>query len=208
MRTLEFAQGSPEWLAARVGLVTASRVSDVIAKTKSGPSASRAGYMGELVAERLTGQSAASEFTNDDMRRGIELEPAARFAYEVSTGSVVSEVGLVLHPNMQAGASPDGLVGADGLIEIKCPRTHVHIEYLLSGKPPVKYLPQMAWQIICTGRQWCDFVSFDPKMPENLRLFVVRYTPDAGYLRELEGEVAALIAEVDAKVEQLGKLAA
>jgi hypothetical protein len=108
---------------------------------------------------------------------------------------------------MRAGASPDGLVD-DGLLEIKCPRTHVHIEYLLAGKPPSKYLPQMAWQCICTGRAWCDFVSFDPKMPEALRLFVVRYTPDAGYLRELEAEVEAFIGEVDAKVEQLGKLAA
>jgi putative phage-type endonuclease len=200
-------QGSDEWLAARVGLVTASRVPDVIAKTKTGPSASRAGYLGELVAERLTGQSAEGGFMNDDMRRGLELEPEARMAYEIRTGRIVEEVGLVLHPTMRAGASPDGLVD-DGLLEIKCPRTHVHIEYLLAGKPPSKYLPQMAWQCICTGRAWCDFVSFDPKMPEALRLFVVRYTPDAGYLRELEAEVEAFIGEVDAKVEQLGKLAA
>jgi putative phage-type endonuclease len=208
MRALEFAQGSPEWLAARVGLVTASRVSDVIAKTKSGPSMSRAGYLGELVAERLTGQSAASEFMNADMQRGLDLEPAARFAYEVKTGLVAREVSLVFHPTLRAGASPDGVVGVDGLVEIKCPRTHVHIEYLLAGKPPAKYLPQMAWQCVCTGRAWCDFVSFDPKMPEALRLFVVRYTPDAGYLRELEAEVEAFIGEVDAKVEQLGRLAA
>jgi putative phage-type endonuclease len=200
-------QGSDEWLAARVGLVTASRIADVIAKTKTGPSMSRQGYLGELVAERLTGQSAEGGFMNDDMRRGLELEPEARMAYEIHTGRIVEEVGLVLHPTMRAGASPDGLVD-DGLLEIKAPRTHVHIEYLLAGKPPAKYLPQMAWQCVCTGRAWCDFVSFDPKMPESLRLFVVRYTPDAGYLRELEAEVEAFIGEVDAKVEQLGKLAA
>jgi putative phage-type endonuclease len=200
-------QGSEEWLQARVGLVTASRIADVIAKTKTGPSMSRAGYLGELVAERLTGQSAEGGFMNDDMRRGLELEPEARMAYEIRTGRIVEEVGLVLHPTMRAGASPDGLVD-DGLIEIKCPRTHVHIEHLLAGKPPTKYLPQMAWQCVCTGRAWCDFVSFDPKMPEALRLFVVRYTPDAGYLRELEAEVEAFIAEVESKVEQLSRIAA
>jgi putative phage-type endonuclease len=208
MKVQDFPQGSPEWLAARVGLVTASRVSDIIAKTKTGVSASRANYLGELVAERLTGVSAASDFMNDDMRRGVELEPDARFEYEAMFGKVVQTVGLVLHPTLQAGASPDGLVDDDGLIEIKCPRTHVHIECLESRKPPAKYLPQMAWQCICTGRQWCDFVSYDPKMPERLRLFAARFIPEAGYMRELEAEVTAFIAEVDAKVEALSKLAA
>lgn len=208
MNIVEHPQGSPEWLAARVGLVTASRVADVIAKTKTGPSASRVGYLGELVAERLTGASAESGYINDDMRRGTELEPAARFAYEMKSGVIVSEVGLVLHDTLKAGASPDGLVGEDGLIEIKCPRTHVHIEYLTGRRVPPKYIPQMAWQCICTGRTWVDFVSFDPKMPERLQLFVVRYTPEAGYLRELEAEVSAFIAEIDAKVEDLSRIAA
>lgn len=208
MKVINFPQGSPEWLQARVGLVTASRIADVIAKTKTGPSASRAGYLGELVAERLTGQSAESGYTNADMQRGTELEPDARFAYELQTNQIVETCGLVLHPTMQAGASPDGLVGPEGLLEIKCPRTHVHIDYIEGGKPPAKYIPQMAWQCICTGRSWCDFASYDPKMPEGLRLFVVRYTPEMGYLRELEAEVAAFIAEVDAKVERLQKRAA
>lgn len=208
MKVINFPQGSPEWLQARVGLVTASRIADVIAKTKTGPSASRAGYLGELVVERLTGQSAESVFINDDMRRGIELEPDARFAYELKTNQIVETCGLVRHQALMAGASPDGLVGLDGLLEIKCPRTHVHIDYIEGGKPPAKYVPQMAWQCICTGRSWCDFASYDPKMPEALRLFVVRYTPDAGYLRELETEVAAFIAEVDEKVSRLQKLAA
>lgn len=207
MKVISAPQGSPEWLQARVGLVTASRVADVVAKTKTGVSASRAAYLGELIAERLTGASAASDYTNDDMRRGTELEPHARFAYEMKTEQIVETVGLVLHPTLQAGASPDGLV-ADGLIEIKCPRTHVHIEYLLAGKPPAKYLPQMAWQCICTGRAWCDFVSYDPRMPEALQLFVVRYTPPMEYLRELEAEVSAFLEEVDAKVEALRRLAA
>jgi putative phage-type endonuclease len=209
VKVINHPQGSAEWLQARVGLVTASRVSDIVAKTKaSGYSSSRANYLGELVAERLTGVSAASDFINDDMRRGVELEPDARFEYEAMFGKVVQTVGLVLHPTLRAGASPDGLVDDEGLIEIKCPRTHVHIECLETRKPPAKYLPQMAWQCICTGRAWCDFVSYDPKMPERLRLFAARYIPDAGYLRELEAEVAAFIAEVNAKVEALSKLAA
>lgn len=206
MNVLDFPQGTVEWLRARAGLVTASRVADVLAKTKTGVSASRAGYMGELVAERLTGMPAASAFMNDDMRRGIELEPEARFAYEVKTGCVVSECGLVLHPTLKAGASPDGLAGVDGLVEIKCPRTHIHIEYIEGGKPPAKYQPQMAWQCICTGRAWVDFASYDPRMPEKLQLFVVRYTPSMEYLKELEAEVAAFIAEVDAKVTALSRL--
>lgn len=208
MKTSPHPQGSPEWLAARIGLVTASRVSDIIAKTKSGPSTSRANYLGELVAERLTGVSAESGFTNDDMRRGTELEPMARAAYEVRTGLLVVECGLVLHDTLQAGASPDGLVEADGLVEIKCPRTHTHIDYLETQRPPAKYVPQMAWQCICTGRQWVDFVSFDPKMPERLQLFVVRYTPEHGYLAELQAEVTKFLEEVAAKVESLSRLAA
>jgi putative phage-type endonuclease len=208
MNIVNHPQGSPEWLQARCGLVTASRVADVIAKTKSGYSASRAGYLGELVAERLTGQSAESGYMNDDMRRGLELEPQARLAYETKTGRMALECGLVLHPSLQAGASPDGLVGDDGLLEIKCPRTHVHIDYIEGDKPPAKYLPQMAWQCLCTGRAWVDFVSFDPKMPERLQLFVVRYAPELAYLRELEAEVSAFIAEVDAKVAALDRIAA
>lgn len=210
MNPVELEQGSPEWLAARVGLVTASRITDVLAKPKSGSgvSATRAGYLGELVAERLTGISAASPFQSEDMRRGIELEPDARFAYEERTGQIVLECGLVLHPRMKSGASPDGLAGDSGLVEIKCPRTHTHIAYLERGVPPADYTPQMAWQCACTGREWVDFVSFDPRMPEDLQLFVVRYTPTMEYLQELEKAVEAFIGEVDAKIAMLTKLAA
>lgn len=209
MNIVPHAQGTPEWLAARVGLVTASRVSDIIATLKNGvPATSRAGYLGELVAEILTGQSAESAFMNDDMRRGMELEPAARFAYEVKTNRVVETCGLVLHPTMKAGASPDGLVDPDGLVEIKCPRTHVHIGYLEAGKPPSKYHAQMEWQCICTGRAWVDFVSYDPRMPEALQLFVVRYEPSYERLKELEGVVHAFIEEVHEKVALLRRIAA
>jgi hypothetical protein len=208
MKVVDYPQGSAEWLASRVGLVTASRVADILARTKSGWGASRAAYLGELVAERLTGVSAAPTYMNDDMRRGRELEPFARIEYEVFTGSIVTQCGLVLHDTLTAGASPDGLVGEDGLIEIKCPRTHVHIEYIDGGEPPAKYRPQMDWQCICTGRAWVDFVSYDPNMPERLRLFVARYTPDLDRLRELEAEVSRFIAEVDAKVSSLKEKAA
>lgn len=208
MKIVPHAQGTPEWLAARIGIATASRIGDIVAKTKSGPSASRAGYLAELVAERLTGVSAEPGFMNDDMRRGIELEPMARAAYEMRTGNLVAECGLVLHDTIQAGASPDGLVNPDGLVEIKCPRTHVHIEYLEGQRPPPKYLPQMAWQCICTGRAWVDFVSYDQRMPERLQVFIVRYTPAFEYLRELEAEVSRFLAEVDDKVATLSRLAA
>jgi putative phage-type endonuclease len=209
MIVIPHPQGSPEWLSARVGVVTASRIADILATNKDGRAgAGRAGYLGELVAEILTGVSAESAFMNDDIRRGVDLEPDARFAYEVKTNRVVETVGLVMHPTMKAGASPDGLVDPDGLVEIKCPRTHVHIGYIEAGKPPTKYLPQMEWQCVCTGRSWVDFVSYDPRMPEPLQLFVARHTPAADRLRELEAIVRAFIVEVDEKVALLKRIAA
>lgn len=209
MNALPFAQGTAEWLAARTGRLTASRMSAIMAKGRNGtPSATRAACMGELIAEYLTGQSGET-YINADMQRGTDLEPAARAMYEVATGQMVAEVGLVLHPkNDRWGASPDGVVGNDGLLEIKCPRTHVHIEYLLAGKPPAQYLPQMAWQAACCERQWVDFASYDAKMPEDLRLFVVRYTPDPAYIAELEQEAAAFLEEMMAKVKTLQGLRA
>lgn len=199
-------QGSAAWLAERAGKVTASRIADVIARTKSGPSASRAAYMGELAAERLTGTPAES-FTNADMQRGTELEPLARVAYESASGHFVEECGFVAHPKIaMSGASPDGLIASDGLLEIKCPRTHTHIEYLIGREPPAKYVPQMAWQAACTGRAWVEFVSFDPRMPEELRLFVARYEPTPAYIAELESAVREFIEELDAKVETLRQL--
>lgn len=207
MNALPFAQGTPEWLAARTGRITASRMSAIMAKGRNGaPSITRAACMGELIAEYLTGKSADS-YTNADMQRGTELEPLARAAYEVKTGQMVSEVGLVLHPRSERyGASPDGVVGAKGLLEIKCPRTHVHIGYTLAGKPPAEYLPQMAWQAACCEREWVDFASFDPNMPERLQLFVVRYYPDPAYIAELEQEAGAFLAEMMKKIEKLNAL--
>lgn len=205
MTTIHVQQGSPEWLAVRLGRVTASRVADVIAKTKTGYSTSRAGYMAELICERLTGKP-FDQFTNADMQRGTELEPIARAMYELEKDVSVSQVGFVVHPTLDmAGASPDGLV-EDGLLEIKCPRPHIHLDYLESGKPPSKYLPQMAWQCICTQRGWVDFVSYCADMPEDLQLYIVRYTPDVDYLKELEAEVTKFLADLDARMTGIQKL--
>jgi putative phage-type endonuclease len=207
MNTLPYAQGTPEWLAARTGRITASRMSAIMAKGKNGtPSATRSACMGELIAEYLTGSSGET-YINADMQRGTDLEPLARGLYEAKTGRFVDQVGLVLHPkNERWGASPDGVVEEDGLLEIKCPRTHIHIEYLLAGKPPAAYLPQMAWQAACCKRKWVDFASFDPKMPAELQLFVVRYEPAAEYLAELEREADAFLKEMMIKVGRLQSL--
>ena len=178
-------------------------MSDVIAKTKTGWGASRANLMGQLIAERLTGQPMAL-YTNAAMQWGTETEPLARAAYSVGTLSHVDRVGFVCHPTIDmAGCSPDGLIGDDGLVEIKCPNTSTHIETLLGGAIPAKYVSQMQWQMASTGRRWVDFVSFDPRMPEHMRLFCKRLTRDDTYISVLEKEVITFLAELDDKIAQL-----
>ena len=202
----EIIQGTDEWFAARLGKVTASRVADVIAKTKTGYSASRDNYMAQLVCERLTGQKGES-FTNAAMQWGTETEPQARAAYSAARFEIVEEVGFVNHPTIEAaGASPDGLVGALGLIEIKCPNTATHIETLLSQTVPTKYFTQMTWQMICTGRHFCDFVSYDPRLPTELQMFIKRVEYDPVYGAMLEKEVIVFLKELDTKIEQLNQL--
>jgi putative phage-type endonuclease len=196
-------QGSPEWHALRLGRVTASRVADVCAKTKSGYSASRANYMAELITERLTG-TPAERFQNDAMRWGTEKEPDARAAYEFRHDAEVLTVGFVHHPRIaMTGASPDGLVDEAGLLEIKCPNSATHIETLIGQSVPGKYVTQMQWQMACTGRSWCDFASFDPRLPAEMQLFVQRVTRDDALIAELEEEVEAFLRELGAKVSQL-----
>ncbi len=196
-------QGSPDWFAARVGLVTASRIADVVARTKSGYGASRANYMAQLVAERLT-QTAIEGFTSVAMQWGIDHEPQARAAYEFFTNNLVEKAGFVPHPTLaMTGASPDGLVGADGLVELKCPNTATHIETLLEGGIPSRYESQMLWQLACTGRQWCDLVSYDPRMPEGMTLFVQRLHRDADKIAMLESEVATFVRELDQTCQRL-----
>jgi putative phage-type endonuclease len=199
-------QGSPEWLALRIGKVTASRVADVIAKTKTGVSASRAKYAGELIAERLTNVP-AERYTNGAMAWGKEQEPNARKAYEFYRDTDVVEIAFVLHPTIgDSGASPDGLVDVDGLIEIKCPDTHTHIETLLNKDVPAKYITQMMWQMACTGRKWCDFVSFDPRLPESMQFFCQRVHRDDEFIAELEREVVSFLNEVRGKVMELRRI--
>lgn len=193
-------QGTEQWLKARAGLVTASRISDVMAK---GTGATRATYRGQIVAERLTGNPAQS-FTNAAMDWGTETEPLARSAYELLHGVMVDQVGIIHHPEIiYSGASPDGLVGDDGLVEIKCPNTQTHIEYAVAGKAPAKYQNQILWQMECTGRNWCDFVSFDPRMPQDMRLFVVRYERDQARIDEIKAEVIKFLLEVDEVISKL-----
>lgn len=199
-------QGTAEWKAQRIGKVTASRVADLIAKTKTGWGASRANYMAQLVAERLTG-NAAESFTNAAMQWGTEKEPDARAAYEFFTDRTVDPVGFVDHLTIaMSGASPDGLVGTDGLVEIKCPLTATHIETLLGRSAPSKYITQMMWQMACTGRQWCDYVSFDPRMPENMQLFIARVDRDPPMIASLELDVHNFLIELDRKVADLQHL--
>jgi len=199
----EMEQRSPEWFAARLGKVTASRVADVVAKTKSGWGASRANYMAELVAERLTGAS-GERFTNAAMQWGTDKEPEARAAYVFAQEVEVEEVGFVQHPRIaMSGASPDGHVGEDGMLEVKCPNTATHIETLIGQAVPGKYITQMQWQMACTGRQWCDFVSFDPRMPPAMQMFMRRVQRDDAMIAELEADVIAFLAELDAKVAAL-----
>lgn len=192
-------QYSPEWHQQRLGKATASRVSDVIAKTKTGWGASRANYMAELLVERLTGV-ATEGYTNAAMQHGIDTEPQARATYEFMTDNAVELVSFVDHPVIaMSGASPDGLIGTDGLVEIKCPLSSTHIETLLGAAIPGKYIAQMQWQLACTGREWCDWVSFDPRLPASMRLHVQRVMRDNEMIADLEKNVRAFLTELDAK---------
>ena len=199
-------QRTEEWFKQRLGKVTASAISNVIAKTKTGVSASRENYSTQLTLERLTGEQ-AEFYTNAAMEWGTVTEPKARQAYEIYREVFVDEVGFITHPMIEmSGASPDGLVGDDGLVEIKCPESKTQMETLLNQKVPTKYMPQMQWQMACTGRKWCDFVSFDPRMPENLRLFVQRVERNDEYIVMLEQEVRDFLLDIDRKVEILRRI--
>ena len=163
-------QGSPEWHAKRIGKVTASKIADMLTKTKAGWGAGRTNYRAQLVAERLTGIIADS-YTNEAMQWGTATEPEARNAYCFYGNVDVTQIDFVDHPTIaMTGCSPDGYVDEHGLVEIKCPNTATHIQTLLGGSIPGKYQLQMLWQMACTGRQWCDFVSYDPRMPEDMQI--------------------------------------
>jgi putative phage-type endonuclease len=202
-------QGTEEWFQQRLGKVTASRISDVIAKTKTGVSTSRQNYLIQLVSERLTGKKTDS-FTNKAMEDGVEREPIARKLYESKTNSIVTEVGFFDHPVIKSsGASPDGAVNAEeegkyaGLVEIKCPIETTHTNTLMNKLVPSKYIPQMQWQLACTGAKWVDFVSYNPNFPDTMQIFVARVERDNAYISELESEVLKFLDEVDQAILKL-----
>lgn len=204
MKVIDAVQGTPAWLAARAGRVTASMISNVLMKPET---AGFRDYQAQLVAEILTGKPQGSDYTNIHMQYGTETEPLARSAYEAETGFSVDEVGLCIHPTIErAGASPDGLVGNSGLVEIKCPKVATHLAYLIAGVVPAAYRNQMMWQMAATGRDWCDFVSFRPDLPEHLQLFVVRFKRDSARILELETAVVAFLDTVDKMLSQLKKV--
>jgi len=193
------------WTAARVGCLSASKMGDMLAKTKSGWGASRANYAAQLVAERLTG-APSENYVNGAMQWGLDKEPEARAAYEFRIDKRTTPAAWVRHPSLDwAGASPDGFVGDDGLVEFKCPNTATHIETLLGTGIPEKYRWQMQWQMACTGRQWCDFVSFDPRLPEKMRFYQRRFERDQDVIDWLEREAAIFLREIEDTVLALQK---
>jgi putative phage-type endonuclease len=193
-------QRTDEWFAARLGKVTASKVSDVMSK-----GVGRETYMTYLIAEVLTTERASS-FTNTAMEWGTATEPYARQAYEALNNLWVEEIGFAQHPTIErAGASPDGLVGDDGLIEIKCPNTATHLDTLIDKTVPKKYINQMQFQMACTGRKWCDFVSFDNRLPEDLQIFVLRVKRDDKHIAEMETAITKFLAEMQEKIDKLTK---
>lgn len=197
-------QQTEEWHQQRLGKVTASNLHKVLAKTKTGHGADRGHYLTQLVLERITGNRAEG-YTNSSLQWGIEQEQFARAAYEAYRGVLVEEVGFITHPTIEmAGASPDGLVGADGMVEIKCPESKTFLEVVLSPNPVEgKYFAQMQWQMRCANRPWCDYVVFDPRFPTKAQLFIVRVNRDDRWIGEAETEVRKFLAEVDEKVEAL-----
>jgi len=193
-------QGTPEWFQMRLGKVTASRVADILAKTKTGPSASRQNYLIELALQRTTGIIQES-YSNAAMEWGTQTEPQARVAYEVNTNNFVDQVAFIDHPSIEwFGCSPDGLVSDRGLVEIKCPNSTTHWEYFKFNRPPQKYIIQMQAQMAVTGRDWCDFISFDPRMPERSQLLIVRVDRDEAFIVEMEEQIKQFLSEVEVEV--------
>jgi putative phage-type endonuclease len=203
---VDVQQRTAEWKQQRLGKATASKISDIVAKTKTGWGASRANYAAQIIAERLTGIPQES-YTNAAMQRGTETETEARENYSMLNGVTIEECGFIDHPVIKnTGASPDGIIGLDGLLEIKCPNTATHLETILGEPIDKKYLYQMQWQMCCANRRWCDFVSFDPRLPFELQMKVIRVNRDDELLASLEKDVTEFLAEIDAKIIKLKAL--
>lgn len=215
MRVVNCAQGSAEWFEAKCGNVSSSRIAAVDSyltrKSKNGgpgdESGARKTLKMQIVVERLTGRH-TDHYVSAPMERGVEMEPIARAEYEMYTNADVRLVGYVLHPTIEwAGCSPDGIAGKDGLIEIKCPNSTTHLDYLIAGVVPELYRKQMMWQMACTGREWCDFVSYDDRLPLKYQLFIERMTRDEAEILRMESEVVKFLAEVDAMIAKLPRQA-
>lgn len=198
-------QRTSEWFEAKAGKVSASRINDLMAKTKSGYSASRQNYMSDLIVERLTGKKTEG-FTSYAMTVGTELEPEARSAYEIETFNIVNEIGIIKHPTIeQALCSPDGLIGDDGMIEIKCFQNANHLNTLLTEEIEQKYIYQMQFQLMCSGRKWNDFCAYNPNFPEGMKLFIKRVYPDKILVDNITEEVIKFIDEMNLKFNQLAE---
>ena len=196
-------QGSPEWRQERCGYATASCFDKVLAKVKVGEAMGRIKYRLQLVTERLTGNP-VDGYQSAVMLRGIEIQPEAQMAYEALRGVIVEEVGFGQHHTIpMCGASPDGLVGEDGMIEVKCPDSTTHLAALEAGVVPPEHFAQMQGQMAVFGRAWNDFVSYDPRFPPNLQLFVVRLERNDSYITFLEAEIKTFLATVDAMEQRL-----
>jgi putative phage-type endonuclease len=203
MTDADIVQGSDEWRQARCGSLGASDIADMVARTKTGWGASRANLAARLIAERLTGVPQET-YQSAAMQHGIETEPAARVAYAFLHDAGVVEVGIVRHPTIaHAHASPDGLVSSEGLLELKCPHSSTHIDTLLGAPIPAAHIKQVQWQMACTGRRWCDWVSFDPRLPEPMQMVVKRVVRDDQMIAELEKEAVVFLSEVADKVRIL-----
>ena len=205
---IECEQGTPEWLASRLGRLTGSRAKDMLATIKSGEAAARRDYRLELVCERLTGLSQSDAFVSKEMQRGTDLEPMARAAYEAVAGSLVRQTGFVQHTALMAGCSLDGDVdGFAGIVELKVPKTATHLRYLRAGTMPPEHLAQVVHNLWVTGAQWCDFASFDDRLPEGLQLFVVRVLALSFDLAAYELTARVFLSEVDRELEAVSAMA-
>lgn len=206
MKIIQCLQGSDEWKLARCGMITASRIKDVMSYTQSGEAAGRRNYRAELVCEILTGQP-YSQYANEDMQWGIEHENDARSLYSAFKKVGVGLCGFGVSERLKrSGSSPDGIVGEKGMLEIKCPKTATHLQYLLDGMVPPVYRSQMLWNMNIWEREWCDFVSFDPRLPPNLRLFIIKYYRDDRRIKEIEKEVVKFNRDIDLTLSRLKHL--
>jgi len=205
MREIRGAQGSDQWLRARIGRITASRISDVMATLKrGGESAARRNYKMELTAERLT-RRAADHYVSYEMQRGSEKESDAKMLYEMATGTMLEPVGFVLHPELDfTGASPDALIGEAGVLEVKCPKTETFLEWLDTRQVPEDYICQMQWEMACTGRQFAHFFAFDDRLPAGHQHIVIEVPRNEEMIQRITGEVVRLNTEIEEFIARNG----